>query len=153
MNLCSYFLDQFTYKIQKKRAQHKMSEKLKFLDLSERALLREFFLQRSSILIMPTEEIAVQELIESGILQYVNQRPTRSHKRKEDGIPMAEIRISMDARRLLRRSQLMLPKEEVTTKHFNKFKVIRPDFSSMIRKPEHSGSPQRKRDRRRSSND
>lgn len=145
--VCSYFLNQLMAEHKEQQLKNKIHDRLSLLNLDERALLREFFLQRSSTLIMPIEQHSVQSLLDANILEFAGREinleelPITSNRK----IHVAEFKISLNARRLLKRSQLTLPESDITPRHYNRLKVIRPDFSQMIRRPEPIAPPHRNR--------
>lgn len=124
----NYSLDLLYAKIKSSIKIKSIKKKLSLLNLQERALLREFFLRGSSTLIMPTEERTVKTLIQSGIIDIVAEPEI-------EGDDCCECRISLDARSMLTRAQLMLPKEHLSSYEVDKLFSRRPYFSNIIRKP------------------
>ncbi len=65
------FLSAYFYKRNYKREQEAMKNVVSGLDFAERALLREFVLQRKSVLYLPETEPTVRSLLDSGILNVI----------------------------------------------------------------------------------
>lgn len=96
---------------------------MKLLDPAERALLREFFLQGATILTLPQNELAVQSLVETNILQMLgNER----HYAIQG--PTADYKISMQARIYLNRDVLRLPNGEPSQEELTHLIKARPPF-------------------------
>lgn len=73
-----------------KRIQEKVEKAVETLDFAERALLREYVLQRKSVLTLPVTEPTVRNLIDDGVLKIVNV--------VDDVTAKAQIIISKEAR-------------------------------------------------------
>ncbi|MCL1079345.1 hypothetical protein D5R81_13045 [Parashewanella spongiae] len=102
--VCDYLLDTGINHYGNKRVIERIESKISVLDIAERAVLREFFLQSTSILTLPKEDIAVKELLKSNILECIgNERHYAIQS------PTADFKISMQARNYLNRSVLRLP--------------------------------------------
>lgn len=69
-----------------------------FLHLNEKAVLREFVLQRKSVINLPITEPAVKNLMDAGVLTYAYGKPTRE---KDDENKIRALMIALTARPLL----------------------------------------------------
>ncbi|OIN03815.1 superinfection exclusion B family protein [Oceanisphaera psychrotolerans] len=63
------------YRKQRLMQQRLLKELLDYLDASEKAVLREFVIQRKSVIKLPVTEPAVKNLLEQGILTYAFGEP------------------------------------------------------------------------------
>ncbi|MBD1391277.1 superinfection exclusion B family protein [Neiella sp. HB171785] len=90
-------------------------------DNEERAILREFFLQRKSSLVLPTEQEAVQRLSNASILQ-----PVESNELLQEGLQRYVIAAS--ARQFITSNNLRLPVNELTDDDIRYFKAARPEY-------------------------
>ena len=129
-----HFIDKSYHYFHEKKIHQSVSSKLKLLNVNERAVLREFFLQRSAILVMPTNENTVQSLAQTGILNKI-KRPANHPKNRYLDNPSDEYQISITARKILTRAQLKLPENEITEKDFNHLASMRPSFANLIYRP------------------
>ena len=129
-----HFLDKGYNYIRDKKLTQSVIAKLKLLNPHERAVLREFFLQRSSVLVMPTNEDSILSLTQAGILSKI-RRPSNNTRNRYLDNPSDEYQISLTARKMLTRAQLKLPDSEITEKDFNYLASIRPPFAKLIYRP------------------
>ncbi|MBR9727607.1 superinfection exclusion B family protein [Shewanella intestini] len=125
--LFSFFADESIQYLKAKKMKEVIESKVKLLDPSERALLREFFLQSSTILTLPQNELAVKTLVETNIIEklgndrhYAIQGPTADYK------------ISMQARVFLNREVLRLPSGTPSEDELNHLMKARPTFVNGI---------------------
>ena len=58
-----------------------------FLDFNEKAVLREFVLQRKSVINLPITEPAVKNLMDAGCATYAYGKPVRERGREPDPRP------------------------------------------------------------------
>lgn len=63
------------YRKQRLMQQRLLKELLEYLDANEKAVLREFVIQRKSVIKLPVTEPAVKNLLEQGILSYAFGEP------------------------------------------------------------------------------
>lgn len=125
--LLGVFLDESIRYLSDKRLIENIEHKVSLLDLSERALLREFFLQGATILTLPQNESAVKSLLASGILECLgNEKHYAIHG------PTADYKISMKARGYLNRQILRLPSGQPTQEEMQALIKTRPSFISNI---------------------
>ncbi len=95
------------------------------LDFSEKALLREFILQRKSVLNLPVSEPSVQQLLASGILTATNDKDSLSGK--------APMMIAVDARPYITYKAVGLSKNKMTEEQIDQIMKARPKYArSMI---------------------
>jgi hypothetical protein len=84
------------YRKQRLVRQKLLRELLEYLDASEKAVLREFVIQRKSVIKLPVTEPAVKNLLEQGILTYAYGEPS------EPGLQAIKpLMITLEARPLL----------------------------------------------------
>ncbi len=99
-----------------------ISAKLKTLDHQERAILREFFIQRQNTIALPQSEPAVKSLINAGVL-------SRSVLRDESDLSDYKgYTIDQAARPLLTSKVLNLPVNGMNESHIQYLKATRPEF-------------------------
>ncbi|MCL1075797.1 superinfection exclusion B family protein [Shewanella dokdonensis] len=119
----NFLLDEAIKYLQGKRVDDAIEEKVQLLDPAERALLREFFLQGSSVLTMPKDDLVVQSLLQAHILACMgNER----HYAIQG--PTADFKISMKARKYLNRKILRLPAGELSKEDMQHLIKTRPQF-------------------------
>lgn len=126
----SYFLDEAIGVLKAKRTIEIIEEKVRLLDPTERALLREFFLQGATVLTLPQNEPAVKSLLTTNIIEllgnqknYVIQGSTADYK------------ISMRARTYLNRQVLRLPVGEPSQEEMLNLIKARPNFANNVTGP------------------
>ncbi|MCL1035791.1 superinfection exclusion B family protein [Shewanella corallii] len=128
--LMGVFLDEGIRYLSDKRLIENIEHKVSLLDLSERALLREFFLQGATILTLPQNETPVKSLLNAGILECLgNEKHYAIHG------PTAEYKISMKARSYLNRQILRLPSGQPTQEEMQALIKTRPTFINHIAQP------------------
>ena len=119
----AFVVDESIVFFRQKRTVETIEAKVKLLDPAERALLREFFLQGQTILTLPQNELAVENLVHSSILEMLgNER----HYAIQG--PTAEYKISMPARNYLNRDVLRLPAGEPSAEEMTYLIKTRPHF-------------------------
>ncbi len=94
--------------------------KARCLDNEERAVLREFFLQRTSSLVLPVHQPAVQRLMASHILECQEEAPSDKLHQK--------FGIALAARPFITSNNLRLPVHELTEEDIRYFKAARPEY-------------------------
>ena len=94
------------------------------LDFEEKAVLREFIIQRKNVLALPMRELAVSHLLESGVLvpAYATQEIKGSGR-------IIKLSIAVDAREQLTHKVLGLPVGKLTEEEANQLKAARPDYA------------------------
>ena len=94
------------------------------LDFEEKAVLREFIIQRKNVLALPMRELAVSNLLQSGVLvaAYETQEIKGSAR-------LIKLSIAVDAREQLTHKVLGLPVGKLTEVEANLLKAARPDYA------------------------
>lgn len=106
----------------KRLARRNMESLIQCLDHTERAILREFVIRRTSVLKLPVAEPAVINLLNNGVLEMNDsQQMIEQHDR-------IECVISLAARPLLSYRVLSLPVGNLTEEQLDKLKKMRPAF-------------------------
>ncbi|WOT05585.1 superinfection exclusion B family protein [Shewanella youngdeokensis] len=123
--ILNYFLDEAISYLNDKRSIEMIEEKVKLLDPTERALLREFFLQGETILTLPEDEPAVKSLSKAGILESLGNQ---KHYAIQGST--ADFKISMRAREHLNRQVLRFPVGEPSAEEMKNLIKARPQFIS-----------------------
>jgi len=120
----NYFLDEAIGYLKSKRTTEIIEEKVKLLDPTERALLREFFLQGETVLTLPQNEPAVNSLLSTNIIEHLGNQ-----KHYAIQGPTADYKISMRARIYLNRQVLRLPAGEPSQAEMQNLIKARPTFA------------------------
>lgn len=123
MKVANYFIDEAIHYLSSKRTVETIEKKVLLLDPTERALLREFFLQGETVLTLPENEAAVKSLLETNILQCLGNK-----KHYAIQGPTADYKISMAARSYLNRQVLRLPIGEPNQEQMQLLIKARPHF-------------------------
>ncbi|MBV7317002.1 superinfection exclusion B family protein [Shewanella sp. NIFS-20-20] len=123
----SFLMDEAIAFLKDKRLSETIEQKVAVLDLAERALLREFFLQGSTVLTLPMNDMAVKALAASGVLQNVGNE----HHYAIHG-PTADYRIATKARSYLNRKILRLPAGEPNPEEMQLLLRTRPAFMGQL---------------------
>lgn len=112
------------YRKQRLMQQRLLKELLDYLDANEKAVLREFVIQRKSVIKLPVTEPAVKNLLEQGILSYAFGEPG------EAGLnAIKPLMISIDARPLLTFKVLGLNPANMTDEQKNLIMNNRPKYA------------------------
>ncbi|NRA84856.1 MAG: super-infection exclusion protein B [Gammaproteobacteria bacterium] len=107
-----------------------IENRIKTLVTGERAVLREFFLQRKTSLWLPQDESDVKSLTSSGILTAVD---FYSKTRKgADNVTEIELIISHNARPYLSKQRLNLPQGKPSYDDINYLKTARPSYLTPV---------------------
>lgn len=104
-----------------------ITDKLTVLDSSERAVLREFFLQGKSLVSMPLNHPAVEELKQTGVLEQVGGV---EHYAIEG--PVATMKIAAVARSQLNRQRLSIPEGSPSETQRAALLAARPEFANSL---------------------
>ncbi len=112
---------------QQEQRRQQITEKLSVLDGTERAVLREFFLQGKSLVSMPLNHPAVEELKLAGVLEQVGGV---EHYAIEG--PVATMKIAAAARTQLNRQKLRLPEGTPTETQRAALLAARPEFANSL---------------------
>lgn len=106
----------------KRMRRRNMESMVQCLDHTERAILREFVIRRSSVLQLPVNEPAVANLLHNGILEMNESQQLLDQEAVVDCV------ISLAARPLLSYRVLSLPVGNLTGEQLDKLKKLRPAF-------------------------
>jgi hypothetical protein len=109
-------------RIRAKEIKQEINEKIAILDHQERAILREFFIQRRSTIVLPTNEPAVRALLEAHVLQRTPTPDERSEDRFQG------FSLHQWAKPKLTSRLLQLPVGDMTEEQIQYLKQTRPDF-------------------------
>jgi len=102
----------------------KLEQMVRCLDFSERAVLREFILQRKSVIKLPVTEPAVKNLLDAGVLTYAYGQPF-----SEDEIMIKALMIALPARPLITYKALGLSKGKMSEEQIEQIMSARPKFA------------------------
>ncbi|THJ45902.1 MULTISPECIES: superinfection exclusion B family protein [Aeromonas] len=111
---------------QARRQQDQLAQMIGFLDFNEKAVLREFVLQRKSVINLPITEPAVKNLMDAGVLTYAYGKPTRE---KDDENQIRALMIALPARPLLTYKVLGLSRGKMSDEQVEQIMNARPKFA------------------------
>ena len=111
---------------QSRRQQDQLAQMIGFLDFNEKAVLREFVLQRKSVINLPITEPAVKNLMDAGVLTYAYGKPVRE---KEDENQIRALMIALPARPLLTYKLLGLSRGKMSDEQVEQIMNARPKFA------------------------
>lgn len=111
---------------QSRRQQDQLAQMIGFLDFNEKAVLREFVLQRKSVINLPITEPAVKNLMDAGVLTYAYGKPTRE---KDDENQIRALMIALPARPLLTYKVLGLSRGKMSDEQVEQIMNARPKFA------------------------
>ena len=111
---------------QSSRQQDQLAQMIGFLDFNEKAVLREFVLQRKSVINLPITEPAVKNLMDAGVLTYAYGKPARE---KEDENQIRALMIALPARPLLTYKVLGLSRGKMSDEQVEQIMNARPKFA------------------------
>ncbi|MGL6483964.1 superinfection exclusion B family protein [Aeromonas caviae] len=111
---------------QSRRQQDQLAQMIGFLDFNEKAVLREFVLQRKSVINLPITEPAVKNLMDAGVLTYAYGKPARE---KEDENQIRALMIALQARPLLTYKVLGLSRGKMSDEQVEQIMNARPKFA------------------------
>ncbi|MHA7000066.1 superinfection exclusion B family protein [Aeromonas schubertii] len=111
---------------QERRQQSNMEQTITFLDFNEKAVLREFVLQRKSVINLPITEPAVKNLMDAGILTFAYGKPNRE---KDDENQIRALMIALPARPLLTYKVLGLSRGKMSEEQVEQIMSARPKFA------------------------
>lgn len=109
------------HKKQSQRIHERVTKAVEELDFAEKALLREYVLQRRSVLTLPVTEPTVRNLIDEGVLKIVNVVDELTHK--------AQIIISKEARPLITYKAIGLTLGKMSEEQVSQIMSARPDYA------------------------
>ena len=111
---------------QSRRQQDQLAQMIGFLDFNEKAVLREFVLQRKSVINLPITEPAVKNLMDAGVLTYAYGKPGRE---KEAENQIRALMIALPARPLLTYKVLGLSRGKMSDEQVEQIMNARPKFA------------------------
>lgn len=111
---------------QSRRQQDQLAQMIGSLDFNEKAVLREFVLQRKSVINLPITEPAVKNLMDAGVLTYAYGKPARE---KEDENQIRALMIALPARPLLTYKVLGLSRGKMSDEQVEQIMNARPKFA------------------------
>ena len=111
---------------QSRRQQDQLAQMIGFLDFNEKAVLREFVLQRKSVINLPITEPAVKNLMDAGVLTYAYGKPVRE---KEDENQIRALMIALPARPLQTYKVLGLSRGKMSDEQVEQIMNARPKFA------------------------
>lgn len=94
------------------------------LDFEEKAVLREFIIQRKNVLALPMRELAISNLLEAGVLV-----PAFETQEIKGSARIIKLSIAVDARGQLTHKVLGLPVGKLTEEEAELLKAARPDYA------------------------
>ena len=118
--LFGYFKEE--YCLRRESARRNMM--IRRLDFEEKAVLREFIIQRKNVLSLPMRELAVTNLLESGVLV-----PAYETQEIKGSARIIKLSIAVDAREQLTHKVLGLPVGKLTDEEAEQLKAARPDYA------------------------
>ncbi len=119
--LCSVFFEEAS---NKSKSDH-LRTMISCLDFTEKAVLREFVLQRRSVINLPVTEPAVRNLLNAGILTYAYGTPIGG-----DDAVIKALMISLDARQFITYKILGLSKVGMSEEQIEQILSERPKFAA-----------------------
>ena len=128
----SYFISQLLLvgwevlrvRVHTKLQQSKLEQMIQCLDFSERAILREFILQRKSVIKLPVTEPAVKNLLDAGVLTYAYGHPF-----SYDDTQIKARMIALPARPLITYRAVGLSKSKMSDEQIEQIMSSRPKFA------------------------
>ena len=105
----------------RKKLQDKIMQAVEGLDFAERALLREYVLQRKSVLSLPVNEPTVRNLIDDGVLRIVNVNDSENYR--------ADIIIAKEARPYITYKAIGLTLGKMTEEQVTQIMNSRPEYA------------------------
>jgi len=115
--------------LETQQKQH-IENRIKTLVTGERAVLREFFLQRKTSLWLPNDESDVKSLVSSGILIPIDFYSQA--RQDEQGNHEIELMISHNARPYLSKQRLNLPQGKPSYDDIHYLKTARPTYLASV---------------------
>lgn len=115
------FFNSYNYKNQTKRLQALVEKTVAQLDFAEKALLREYVLQRKSVLALPVTEPTVRNLIDGGVLKIVSI--------VDEANRIAQVIISKEARPHITYKSIGLTLGKMSEEQISAIMNARPEFA------------------------
>ncbi len=130
---CSYFAsqllliiwDHFLIHWNERQKQQNLQRMIEHLDFTEKAILREFVIQRKSVINLPLTEPAVKNLLDAGVLDFAYGQPLN-----DDLSQIKALMISLEARPLLTYKALGLSNGKMSEEQLEIIMNARPKYVS-----------------------
>jgi hypothetical protein len=123
-SVVNLFFTYFKQEYCKRRESSCRNMMIRRLDFEEKAILREFIIQRKNVLSLPMRELAVSNLLESGVLV-----PAYETQEIKGSARIIKLSIAVDAREQLTHKVLGLPVGKLTEEEASQLKAARPDYA------------------------
>lgn len=130
IDFCSSIISNARNKARQQLLSEQVQDRVKTLTSGERAVLREFYLQRQTSLWLPSQECDVKSLLNSGVLIAVDFYSTT--RTNEEGVKEVEFMISHIARQYLTKSRLKLPQGKPNGEDITYLKHARPSYLAPV---------------------
>ena len=130
---CSYFASQLLLILwdhllihwNERQKQKNLQRMIEHLDFTEKAILREFVIQRKSVINLPLTEPAVKNLLDAGVLDFAYGQPLN-----DDLSQIKALMISLEARPLLTYKALGLSNGKMSEEQLDMIMNARPKYVS-----------------------
>lgn len=124
MRLVTFLFAHFMTKSTQRQLSASRNKMIRQLDFEEKAVLREFIIQRKNVLSLPMNEPAVSNLLQSGVLI-----PAFETQEIKGSGRIIKLSIAIDAREQLTYKVLGLPVGKLTEQEAAVLKAARPDYA------------------------
>jgi hypothetical protein len=122
--VCVFVFHRVSDYVARQRLLVRRNRMIRQLDFEEKALLREFIIQRKTVLALPLTEPAVSNLLASGILA-----PAFETQEIKGSSRIIKLSIAIDARELLTHRVIGLPTGKLTETEADILKAARPQYA------------------------
>ncbi len=122
--LILHFQNSLTNRSNSLKEKGKLESMVQKMDFEEKAVLREFVIQRKNVLSLPLNEPAIANLLEAGVLSPAIPTQEITGERR-----IVKLSISLDARPLLTHKILGLPVGKMTEEEAEMLKSARPEYA------------------------
>lgn len=122
--IVTFLFDCFSSSIEKRQLLNSRNKMIRQLDFEEKAVLREFIIQRKNVLSLPMKEPAVSNLLAAGVLI-----PAFATQEIKGSGRIIKLSIAIDAREQLTHKVLGLPTGKLTEEEAVILKAARPDYA------------------------
>lgn len=122
--IVTFLFDSFSSSIKKRQLLNSRNKMIRQLDFEEKAVLREFIIQRKNVLSLPMKELAVNNLLAAGVLI-----PAFATQEIKGSGRIIKLSIAIDAREQLTHKVLGLPTGKLTEEEAVILKAARPDYA------------------------
>lgn len=122
--LLTLLFSYFSAKFKQSRLLVSRNKMIRQLDFEEKAVLREFVIQRKNVLPLPMNELAVSNLLKAGVLI-----PAFETQEIKGSSRIIKLSIAIEAREQLTHKVLGLPVNKLTEEEACILKAARPDYA------------------------